>query len=212
MALAKTTLASACAAGDYQIVVASATSVAAGRVIRIDNEIMKVRSDYSSGVTVSVVRGLNGSAVVAHPVTANVVHGLASDFSASGAPGDDSGVLYPARRVRQLASYSAAGAITLPTPGNDMVAIINGTNALAMTIANPGKDQDGDMLIVVGNGKAAHTITYTAGLGDGGSGLDVGTFDTGAQCAEQFIAANEIWVPLPSPRAGTLTGCDISYA
>lgn len=209
MALTTTTNSSSIAAADNSIVVASATGFAADKIVLVNGEFMKVRKDYASGTTIPVHRALNGTSRLAHAVTSNVTVGDGADFS-SGAPGNTKP--YPSVRTREVRSYNADGAITLPTPGNDMVAIINGTNARAMTLANPTKDMDGDILIVVGNGKAAHTITYTAGLGNGGSGLDVGTFDTGAQCAEMFVAANAIWVPLPSPRAGTLTGCDIAYA
>src|SRR5438094_6161812 len=64
MALATTTLSSACAQGDVSIVVASATSVAAGRLIVIDQEEMQVAQSYSSGTTVPVLRGRDGSAQV----------------------------------------------------------------------------------------------------------------------------------------------------
>ena len=209
MALTTTTCSSAIAAADQSIVVASATGFSAGKKVLVNGEFMQVRKDYASGTTIPVLRGLDGTLPLAHAVTSNVTVGDGSDFANAAPTGT---VAYPRTRVREVRSYNADGAIALPTPGNDMLAIINGTSARAMTLANPTKDQDGDVLIVVGNGKAAQTITYTAGLGNGGSGLDVGTFDTGAQCAEQFIAANGIWVPLPSPRAGTLTGCDIAYA
>ncbi|PYQ83519.1 MAG: hypothetical protein DMG02_33580, partial [Acidobacteria bacterium] len=85
MALATTTLSSACAQGDVSIVVASATSVAAGRLIVIDQEEMQVAQSYSSGTTVPVLRGRDGSAQVAHKATANVTHGLASDFASPAA-------------------------------------------------------------------------------------------------------------------------------
>jgi hypothetical protein len=210
MALATTTLSAAISASDREITVASATSVAAGRLIRINGEMLKVAQNYASGTTVPVLRGQDGTVASAHAVTSNVTHGVASDFANPAAGGPVTNI--PAQRAREVKAYGAAGAITLPTPGNDMLAIINGTSALAMTVANPTKDMDGDILIVVGNGKAAHTVTYTAGLGNGGSGLDVGTFDTNAQCSMMFIAANGIWVPLPSPLSGTLTGCDVAVA
>ena len=111
-----------------------------------------------------------------------------------------------------MTSYSATGAIALPLPGADAVAILNGTSALAMTLANPTKDMDGCVLYVVGNGKAAHTITYTAGLGNAGSGLDVGTFASGAQLCQSFIAANEIWCSLPSIFGGTQTNNTVTWA
>ncbi|MBM4072340.1 MAG: hypothetical protein FJ271_25940 [Planctomycetes bacterium] len=211
MALVRTTNSVAIAAGDQSITVASATSIAAGRIIQIDNERMKVRQDYTSGTSVVVLRGWDGTASAAHAITSGVVHGDASDFTTAPAQTSQA-VMGPLGRVRTIAAYGAAGAIALPQPGTDAVAIINGTAALAMTLANPAKDNDGDVLCIVGNGKAAHTVTYTAGLGNAGSSYDVGTFDANGQCCLSLIAANEIWVPLSSPLSGTLTSIDIAIA
>lgn len=204
MALSRTTLSAAVAASDVAVTLAAITGLQVGDEIVIDGEVMRVSSVGSAAtVPVGVIRGVRGTAVKAHPVTAGVAYGPPADHSAT---------VRSASRKREIASYTAAGAIALPTPGNDAVAILNGTSALAMTLADPAKDNDGDILYIVGNGKAAHTVTYTAGLGDGGSGLDVGTFDTNAQCCMAFVAANETWVPLPSPLSGTLTGCDVAVA
>lgn len=204
MALTRTTLSAAASADAKQVTIASITALAVGNFIKIGSEIMRVTSvPTSASNPVGVFRGVQGTKVIAHPVTAGVAFGSPEDFAAP--------VGGVARR-REIRSYTAAGAITLPTPGNDMVAILNGTTALAMTLANPGKDQDGDVLEIVGNGKAAHTITLTSGWGNAGSGADVGTFDTGGQCAMRFIAANEIWVPCPSPFSGTLTAFDVASA
>jgi len=178
---------------DNSIVVASATSVASGRLIRIDEEWMEVAKNYSEGTTVPVLRGQQGSATLAHVSSANVVHGLASDFSAPPA-GTSLGVTLPAARARRVTSYSAAGAIAFPGAGEDMVAVIIGTSALAMTIANPTKDIDGSILVVIANGKAAHTLTYTAGLGNGGSAYDVGTFSATLAGGCQLMACNGFWV------------------
>jgi hypothetical protein len=202
MALATTTLSAAVAVGDTSIVVASATSVAAGRLIRIDNEVLRVGAGYASGTTVPVIRGLEGTVTAAHVSGANVTHGLASDFASPVAGGPQS--FSPNVRARTVTSYGAATAITLPTPGSDAVAILNGTVALAMTLANPTKDQDGDFLYIIGNGKAAHTVTYTAGFGNAGGNYDVATFATGGQNGILAVAANGIWVALSS-MTGTLT-------
>lgn len=204
MALTRTTLSSAVALGDIQVTIASITALALGDHILINGERMRVTSVPAAATSpVGVFRGDAGTKVVAHPVTSGVAFGKPEDFA--------SPVSGYARR-REVRAYTAAGAIALPTPGQDAVAIINGTAALAMTLADPGKDQDGDILIIVGNGKAAHTVTYTAGWGDAGSGADVGTFDASGQCAMAFIAANETWVPLPSPMSGTLTAFDVASA
>lgn len=211
MALARTTLSAAVAQGDSVITVASATSIVAGRLILIDNEWMQVQQSYASGTSVPVLRGRNGSVQTSHPTSAGVVHGDAADFAnpAAQAYGSVNG---PLGRVRDLRSYSAAGAIDLPTPGTDRVAILNGTGALAMTLANPTKDNDGDILIIVGNGKAAHTVTYTAGFGDAGSSYDVATFTANGQCSLVLIAANEKWMLFGAPQAGTVTNMAITIA
>jgi hypothetical protein len=201
MALTTTTCSAAIAAGDNSITVASATGFSAGKIIKVNAEFMQVRKDYSSGTTIQVSRGKQGTLPQAHAITSNVTVGDGQDFANAAPQGL---VPYPFARVRQFASYNAAGAISLPTPGNDMVALINGTVARAMTLANPSKDQDGDELIIIGNGKAAHTVTYTAGLGNAGASYDVATFDTGGQNLIRLIAANGIWV-LASPMTGTLT-------
>lgn len=193
MALARTTLSAAVAADDREITVASATSIVAGRLLLVDNEWMQVTQSYVSGTTIPVLRGRNGSFQRAHVSSAGVVHGDAADFA--NPPAQSSlAVNAPLTRVREIRSLSAAGAVTLPTPGTDIVNILNGTSVIAATMANPAKDNDGDLLIVVGNGKAAHTLTYTAGIGDGGANVDVMTFPAGAQACMVFIAANEKWV------------------
>ena len=203
MAFTTTTISSAVAVADNTIKVTSATGFAAGSYLRLDNEVLRIQSGYVSGTAIPVLRGLEGSVTAAHPATANVTVGLASDF-AQAAAGIPVSVTYPAARARTLTSYGAAGAIALPSPGSDAVAVLNGTNALAMTLSNPTKDQDGDVLFIVGNGKAAHTVTYAAGFGNGGASYDVATFTTGAQNGIEAIAANGIWVMLSS-MTGTLT-------
>jgi len=208
MALTTTTLSSAVAVTDNVIVVASATGAAAGTLVRVDQEIMQIAKSYVSGTTIPVTRGQVGTVTAAHASSANATFFLASDESAQAA---QTFVQWPvAGQARTLASYSAAGAIGLPAPGSDAVAVINGTSALAMTLANPTKDMDGSILYIVGNGKAAHTVTYTAGLGNGGATLDVLTFATGGQQCVSVIAANAIWVPLPSVLAGTLTNITVT--
>lgn len=192
MALTTTTLSSACAASDHSIVVASATGFAAGKLVLIDGEMFQVRKDYVSGTTVVVLRAQDGTVRAAHVSSSNVTVGDAADFANPVAQGFvDYAVV---GRGRTLTSYSAAGAISLPTPGNDAVAIINGTNALAMTLANPTKDMDGCVLTIIANGKAAHTVTYTAGFGNGGSSYDVGTFSASLQLGFQAMAVNGFWV------------------
>lgn len=201
--MTRTTLSAAQSAADKQVTLASIAGLVVGSLILIDGEYQRVTSvPTAATLPVGVFRGVVGSNVVAHPITAGVAYGTPDEF----APRVD------LARRRDTRSYSVAGAIDLPTPGNDAVAILNGAVAIAATIANPGKNQDGDILYVVGNGKAAHTLTYTGGLGAGGGALDVLTFATGAQQCVALMAANEIWVPMPSVLAGTLTNITVTAA
>ncbi len=211
MALVRTTLSSACAAADSSIVVASATGFTAGYLIRIDQENMRVGGAYVSGTTIPVIRGQDGTIVQAHVVTASVVCGTASDWST---PTAQTHVQYPiAGRARTLTSYTADGAIALPTPGADAMAVLNSTVALAMTLATPTKDMDGCFLWIVGNGKAAHVVTPATALNDAGSNFDTAiTFASGGRQVCALLAMNEFWSLAPSVAAGTLTNVSITYS
>lgn len=195
MALTTTTLSAAATASATSLTVASATGFTAGNLVLVDQELMRVSKAYSSGTTIILDgRGLNGTRAVAHVSSANCVTGLPSDFAD---PGLQQSIIYPAAgRVRTLISYSASGAITLPTPGQDVVAVLNGTSVLSMTLANPTKDMDGCILTVVANGAAAHTITYTAGLGNAGGSYDVLTANGTGTTSVQLIAINGFWTAL----------------
>jgi hypothetical protein len=212
MAFAATTLSAAVGANDTSILVASLTGVSVGMLARVDNEMMKVLAPLPSAATspVFVARGQEGSAQVAHATSARVIFGLTqsntgTDWTAQ-APGVFSPAMFPAYRPRTVTSYSAAGAIALPAIGTDAVAIINGTGALAMTLANPSTAQDGDILIVVANGKAAHTLTYTAGLGNGGSSFDVGTYSATLAMSSVLIACGGFWVLVGPSSATAMAG------
>lgn len=207
MALTQTTLSSAQAVGDGKIVVAASTGFAAGNRVRIDGEVMQVAKSYVSGsTTVPVLRGQEATIAQAHPTSAKVLVGTGSDS----AWGDQAaGVLsqYPVsgKGVTTL-SYSASGAITLPAAGSDMVAYLNGTSILAMTIADPGKALDGSKLSIRGNGAAAHTLTFASGLSGAGSSYDKITVNATAPISLDFVAVNGLWQELvQTPMAGTVT-------
>ena len=209
MALATTTLSAAVSITDNVIVVASATSLAAGRIIKIDGEYLKINQAYTSGVTVGVIRGQEGSVTAAHQSGANVMTALASDLAAAPASVNES-VLNAGQMSVTTTSYSAAGAIAFGL-SQWTVAIINGTAALAMTITNPTKDQDGCYLHIVANGKAAHTVTYTAGLGNGGASFDVGTFSATLAMSSLLVACNGFWVSV-GPTTATAIGGSPTWA
>lgn len=205
MALTTTTLSAACAATDTQIKVTSATGFAVGYYVQLGEEIAQISKDYVAGSTTVPLspRGIAG-VPIAHPSGANVTVGVGSDWANAAAT---TVVAYPlAGRRRKKLEYAAAGAITLPVAGEDMVAILIGTNALAMTLAVPTKDNDGDVLTIVGNGKAAHTVTLATAIGNAGAGYTVLTFAAGGQIAVQLIAMNGIWTTPTAPAfSGTVT-------
>lgn len=205
MALATTTLSSAVAIDDNSIVVASATSVSAGRLIRIDDEILKVGQAYSSGTTVPVLRGQDGSAVVAHNSGANVTHGLASDFSndPNGAYGAQ---LVPSQRASRQISLTAAATLSLPSAGENLFVVLNGTTIIALTIPVPTKDLDTCELNIISNGAAAHTLTFTGGLSGASTSYDVITINASAPAAFKFVACNGLWMAYcQPPMGGTVT-------
>jgi len=213
MAFTATTLSSAIARDDTTILVASLTGFAANQLVRVDGEMMQIISVPSaSTVPVPVLRGLQGTAQTAHPVSARVIVGNTATATGTDWTEAPSWTRTPfaGPRIRTVTSYSAAGAITLPSIGCDAVAIINGTSALAMTLADPSTAQDGDVLTVIGNGKAAHTVTSAGGLGLVGGTADVVTFSATQGQALQVMACGGAWVGLGNVAgAATVAGSGI---
>ena len=84
--------------------------------------------------------------------------------------------------------------------------ILNGTSVIAMTDPVPSKDMDGTVLMIIGNGVAAHTITFTGGLSGAGTSYDVITTNSAAPIALQAVAANGLWNSfVATPMSGTVT-------
>ena len=122
---------------------------------------------------------------------------MPSDFASASAAVVAS---YPlAARRRKLTSYSAGGALTLPASGEDVIAILNGTSVLAMTLAAPTKDIDGSILYIVGNGVAAHTVTVSGGFSGASTGYTVFTVNASAPVLIMAMAVNGLWVTLTAP-------------
>lgn len=209
MALTTTTLSAAITTDSTSIVVALATGFSAGNLVLIDQEVLVVGKSYVSGTTIPVLRGQNGSVTGAHVASANVTTFLAADITSQG---PQTSTQFPiAGKARVVTSVSATATIS-GYPGQDAVYVLNGTTALPITLAAPTKDMDGSLLIVVGNGAAAHTITVSGGLGAGGTAVDVGTFATGAQISFPFIACNGVWTALEGAYGGTVTALTVTWA
>jgi len=204
MALANTYLSAAITATDKTIAVNSATSMAAGRLIRVDDEMMKVSNDYvSASTTVPVIRGILTTKAGAHVASAVVTHGAASDFDSAPAQALGPAVYV---RVTRVVSYSASGAIALPTQGEDLRVVLLGTDALAMTIADPGRDIEGAKLTILAAGAAAHTLTFASGLSGASTSYDVITENGNAIVGHDFYACGGYWIcPANVPMAGTVT-------
>ncbi len=200
MALVTTTLSAAVTATAGTIVVASATSVAAGRLLRIDQEMMQVVQSYSSGTTVGVLRGRAGTVSKAHVITVNVIHGSAADFDN---PSAQQAVAYALSRPVVVTSVTATSSLTHAPAGSDHRVILNGTSVITLTVPIPTDDMDGDMLVVISNGAAAHVTTYTGGLGGASTSYDVITNNATGQMALVAFAANGSWC---IPQAPALTG------
>lgn len=210
MALATTTASSAISATDVSIVVASATSMAAGRIIVVDQENMQVIQTYVSGTTVGVLRGRDGTAAVAHKSGVNVTHGLASDFAV---PAAQASTTYPTGRAVIVTSVSATSTLTLPLAGSDMRVVMNGTSVITLTIPVPTKDMDGTTIDFVGNGVAAHLLTFTGGLSGAGGSYDIVTVNATAPVAFKVIAANGLWMTYCGPAiTGTVTAITAAIA
>lgn len=212
MALTTTTLSAAVGVNDTQIKVTSATGFTKGFYIRVNDEFM-LQSGDAVGTFVPVIRGQLGTYNKAHASGANATAAADSDDFAGAAPA----VIAPyqiAGRRREITSYSASGAITLPTPGTDMVAVLNGTSVLAMTVAAPTKDQDGDLLYVASNGAAAHTVTFTGGLSLAGTSYDVLTVNaTAPVLLGPFMAVNAKWqCAVTVAMSGTVTNITAALA
>jgi len=207
MALAETTLSSAVAADDKSIVVASATSVAAGRIIQVGGEMMQVTKGYvTASTTVPVLRGILGTASEAHVASQRVVHGDAADW---GAPAVGSvAPLSGQAHVRRIVSYTGTTAATcdLPKPGEDLVVVMNGSAINTLTVPVPTKDLDGCKITFINSAGAAHIVTFTGGLGGASTNYDVVTWNATGTAAMEVIACNEVWCGIfAPPMGGTVT-------
>jgi hypothetical protein len=205
MALTRTTLSSAVAVDSTSIVVASATGFAADRIVRVDQEWMVVQKNYSSGTTIPVRRGQMGSKNVAHVASAGVVVGTAADDY--DAPGFVSANNVTAGRPRVITSITADNStVTHAAAGSDHVVILNGTSVINLTVPIPTTDMDGDRLLIVGSGTAAHVVTFTGGIGGEGSSYDVVTFNASGPVAIEVVACNAVWLAITQPAwTGTVT-------
>jgi hypothetical protein len=206
MAFTKTTLSTAVAVSDKQIVVASATGFAANQLIKIDQEMMLTAKSYVSGTTIPVLRGQQGSATTTHVATANVITDATSEslWALPAAGGVTSWC--PVDRGVTIQSISATSTLVLPVDGSDLRVIINGTTIITLTVPVPTVDMDGTMLYIASNGAAAHIITFTSTLNNAGAGYTSFTNNASGTLAIQAMAVNGFWTCFSGPAwTGTVT-------
>lgn len=212
MALTNTTLNGAITADALLIRLTSGTGAGKGKYLKIGDEFLLQTADADSASTtlIPVKRGQNGSVAKAHPTGAVVNIGTASNVAGNpdfGGNQIDVQSSYPlAGRLKTVTSYSVAGAIALPSPGSDGVAVLNGTGTEAYSVAAPTKDMDGNELTIVCGGAGAKTITFTGGLSLAGTSYDVYTANAGAPTGLTVIACNGAWImPVAVAMTGTVT-------
>ena len=174
MALVATTLSGAVDAFTNIVHLTSGTSVTAGQMARINNELVKIQG--VSGTVVTVFRGIRGTKAVAHAALSDFVHGPQADFPVE---------LFP---VAGSYTYSASGAMTV-APGVHKFA---GTGALTMTLAAPSAAQEGIQLVCLDTDADGEAHTITAAFGTGTTLTWNGT----AGSTATFVAADSKWFVL----------------
>jgi hypothetical protein len=192
MALATTTLSAAITADAKTLTVASATSVAVGRLLLVDQEMMQVTKGYVvAATTVPVLRGVGGTVAAAHTITSTITHGDAADFQTPGAQAFTS---HPTIRPWKQISYTGTpNTLVLPTAGENIHVILNGTTADTLTIPVPTADMTGTRLLISSNGVAQHLLTFTGGLSGAGAGYDIITINATAPASFEFVAVDSLW-------------------
>jgi len=189
MALTNTTLAAAIVFNDDTIKVTSTSGFADGQLIRVDNEFL-AQAGAAVGTTIKVRRGLDGTAVSAHGILADVVTGLPGDFPAP-RPGS------PVQVLPVLMGRNTIGAdATLNTadfPKGDLVYVITKATAAAITIGAPSKAQNGLTITFRSATAAAHVITNAAGFYADTTSSDTATFAAKIGASVTFEANAGTW-------------------
>lgn len=186
MALTRTALTAAIGPNDLILTVTSTTGATAKGLCIVNNEYMWVSEIISSTQVRVRHRGANGGVARSHVATSQVIFCLPSDRPARVRATDD-----PDGGPTVIA-YSASGAIDLPT--RDTRVLLVGGSAQAMTLANPDANvPDGTKLEIVGQGAAAHTVTYTPGFQQNTTSGDVATFAAGGGGVLTVIAYAGKW-------------------
>lgn len=200
MSITATTLSAAVAASDLTIKIASATGATVKNLININGEYMVQTADADGTVLAVGKRGQEGTYNQAHASGSVVLMGLPSDFP-SAPPGTN--LVTPYAPAWTIASYNAAGAITVPTTKQNVFVKLKAGSGAAMTIGDPGYGVEGVEMIIQAEDAQAYTLTNTTGFNGGGSGGDVGTFGGAVGDNIHLKAVSATWKTIAT-RAVTL--------
>ncbi len=164
-----TTAATAIAAGDRTVKLTSGTSAAVGMTVKMEQEWSTITAIASDGVTITLgVRGLNGSAVVAHKILSPIEISAAADF-AGNPTGSAQTIPYSTPLV---VYYGAAGQIAIPNQNANI--FLTEAAASAMFLQVPSTDIDGRTLTF----SAAAAQAYTVTAGSSGAAVATGYKNT----------------------------------
>lgn len=202
MAIVATTLSAACTANDISVIVASTTGITAPNyqtgsgitVLLIDQEYMRVVGVNTTTKVVSVVRGHNGSASVAHVSGGQVQVGGPSDFplvneqlvAATVSSWTQAAVNQPA-----VFLSGSADAIDATKPG---FYVVKTAGVDAMTIAVPPASAEGNIISIWSDTTNAHTLTAPSAIFAVGVALKtVGTFTAFRGCGVTLRVCNGVY-------------------
>lgn len=200
MAITATTIASAMTATDQYVVLTSATNLTNAMWIRVDDEFMKIRTDYGTGAftgtTVPVVRrGDLGTQQQAHSVLATASFGLYTDL-AGPASAQMASLNSPSTALGYEQISVGANTTTIQSfTRNTIIALTKATALASTNLQAPGKDQDGLTLILTSTTAAGHVVTATTLINDGVAGAPHSTLTFAAQkgASIMLVALAGLW-------------------
>ncbi len=172
MTLAATTLSAAVGVNDISIVVAGATNFAAGNLLIIDRERMRIGRGYTSGTTIPVMRGQDGTATATHLSGASVLNGIgALDFPAVFPTAVVDGISNVGEwNGTEVTATGATGTTATALPTNvPCVVTVNGVSGAGVALTT-GAAQPGAMYAIKNNTTGAINVYAVGGTINGTTG------------------------------------------
>lgn len=191
MALTATTLNGAVAYDATQIKLTSATGIAKKDLILVDGEYMTA-TDIQLTPSITVARGQQATAGLAHATLAPAIYGQPADFSQF-------------KNNPPVVMTISADSTTVTLPSVDALIYFQKATACAITILAPAKDQQN--VIRFQNGvAAANTVTYTAGFYGDTTSSDVATAPAKINASFTIQARGGTWAAVATADDGWTIG------